>query len=222
MATKVKICCMGSLAEAHVALTLGADALGFVSDMPSGPGIMGDDKIAETIRDLPGDTNTFLLTSRTAPDEVAAHIHQCNPSTVQLVDAVPEETYATLRKQASHVCIVQVIHVQDGNAVDQAQTAEEHVDAILLDSGRTENGVRRLGGTGDTHDWSVSRAVVDAVDKPVCLAGGLNADNVCEAIETVRPYGVDLCTGVRTDKKLDESKSSAFMEAVSSVDGEMR
>jgi len=88
------------------------------------------------------------------------------------------------------------------------------IDALLLDSGRPGNTVKELGGTGRTHDWSTSRAIVEAVECPVYLAGGLCPENVAEAIRTVRPFGVDVCTGVRTDGKLDEAKLKDFIAAV--------
>lgn len=200
-----------------MALGYGADALGFVAEMPSGPGVIDDDAIANIISTLPKTTNSFLLTSCTQPDAVVEHVWRCKPSTVQLVDVVPKETYAALRRDCEHVQIVQVIHVEGQNAVDQAQQAAEHVDAILLDSGNTSGAVKEFGGTGRVHDWSVSCRIVEAVKSPVYLAGGLSADNVGLAIKVVQPFGVDLCSGVRTNGALDARKLKGFMAAARSA-----
>lgn len=156
----------------------------------------------------------FLLTSRTEPDAVVDHVRQCAVDTVQLVDAVPETTYTALRRGLPAVRIVQVIHVEGDDALDQARTVAQHVDAILLDSGRPSAAVPELGGTGRAHDWTISRAVVEAVRRPVFLAGGLNADNIAEAVSTVRPFGVDVCSGVRSEGALDPTKLTALFKAL--------
>ncbi len=114
--------------------------------------------------------------------------------------------------------IVQVIHVTGEVTLSEAKEIAPHVDAILLDSGNQSVPVKELGGTGRTHDWQISRQICDSVRVPVFLAGGLNPGNVKEAIHQVNPYGVDLCSGVRTNGKLDESKLHAFFKAVRSRD----
>ena len=80
------------------------------------------------------------------------------------------------------------------------------MDFILLDSGNQKLKIKELGGTGRTHDWTISKKIVETVDVPVFLAGGLNPDNIKEAAEFVKPFGIDLCSGVRTNGKLDEHK----------------
>jgi phosphoribosylanthranilate isomerase len=107
-----------------------------------------------------------------------------------------------------------VIHVEDESALDEANAAAPHVDALLLDSGRPKAAVRELGGTGRAHDWSVSARIVAQCGRPVFLAGGLNAGNVREAVARVRPFGVDLCSGVRRDGRLDAEKLGAFVAAL--------
>ena len=93
------------------------------------------------------------------------------------------------------------------------------VDAILLDSGNPSLSVKELGGTGRRHDWAISRQIREAVDVPVWLAGGLNPDNAREAIETVQPFALDLCSGIRTGEgyDLDQEKLDRFMAAVRST-----
>ena len=157
---------------------------------------------------------TFLLTSETEPDSIVDHVRRCGTSAVQLVDAVPPQTYAALRKAAPQLKIVQVIHVAGPESVDAAKACALLVDALLLDSGRPGAAVRELGGTGRVHDWSLSRRIVAAVARPVFLAGGLKPENVAEACRQVRPFGVDLCTGVRRDGRLDETHLAAFFGAL--------
>lgn len=212
--TRIKICCIASAEEAGLVVAAGADALGLVACMPSGPGPIPDHAIAEIAASAPPPVATFLLTSETEPDTVVDHVRRCGTNTVQLVDAVPLETYAALRARCPAVKIVQVLHVIDDGTLEEARAVAPQVHALLLDSGRPTAAVKELGGTGRTHDWSVSRRIVAEAGKPVFLAGGLRPDNVAQAIASVRPYGVDLCSGVRTDGVLDATKLTAFVTAV--------
>jgi phosphoribosylanthranilate isomerase len=109
---------------------------------------------------------------------------------------------------------MQVIHVTGPEVLAGATAVAPLVDAILLDTGSPSAAVKELGGTGRTHDWAVSRQIREAVDVPVFLAGGLRADNVAAAIRQVRPGGIDVCTGVRTEGRLDPDKLARFVEAV--------
>ena len=214
MRTRVKICCIQNRDEARLAIRSGADCIGLVAEMPSGPGPIADDVIADIAVDCPPGLSTFLLTSRTDPGAVVEHVIAARTNVVQLVDAVPTETYDAIRDACPAVRIVQVVHVEGGDAVGVAEQAAPHVDAILLDSGRPNAAVKELGGTGRTHDWEVSSRVVAGVPVPVYLAGGLSLSNVAEAIETVRPFGVDLCSGVRVAGALDADLLREFMSAV--------
>jgi phosphoribosylanthranilate isomerase len=197
-----------------MAIRHGADALGLVSAMPSGPGVISDDAIAEIATHIPPPIATFLLTSSQAPNEIIAQQKCCGANTLQLVDAQEPSTYARLRAALPGVALVQVIHVTGVASVDEAKALAPHVDALLLDSGNPDADVKELGGTGRTHDWSVSQRIRQRVDVPVFLAGGLHAENVGAALEQVQPFGVDLCSGVRTDGQMDEAKLRRFMHAV--------
>jgi phosphoribosylanthranilate isomerase len=212
--TKVKICCMGSVDEARTAIELGANAIGLVSRMPSGPGPIEEELIAEIVSAVGDSIDTFLLTCETNADAIIAQQRRTGVSTLQLVDAVEPGAHEEIRLALNAVRIVQVIHVTGEESVADAVDAANTADALLLDSGNASLAVKELGGTGRRHDWSVSRRIVAASRVPVYLAGGLNSSNVQEAIETVRPYGVDICSGVRTNGKLDRQKLDAFFEAV--------
>jgi len=210
----VKICCMGSVDEARMALELGASAIGLVSRMPSGPGPIEEELIAEIIAALPPDVDSFLLTCETTADAIIAQQRRTGAKTLQLVDTVEAGVHQMVRESLPGVRIVQVIHVVGERSIDEAVGIAPKVDALLLDSGNPALAVKELGGTGRRHDWSISRRIVEASPVPVYLAGGLNSSNVREAIDTVRPFGVDVCSGVRTEGRLDREKLTAFMNQV--------
>jgi phosphoribosylanthranilate isomerase len=217
MKTQVKICCISSIEEAKIALDFGADVLGLVAKMPSGPGTIEDDLIAQIVQNIPADTDTFLLTPKTNPYEIVEHQQLTGTNCIQLVDAVSIEDYSILRTHLPNIKLIQVIHVTDEKSVEEAIAYAEVADMILLDSGNPNLKIKELGGTGRTHNWELSRKIVESIRKPVFLAGGLKAENIREAIEFVQPYGVDLCSGVRTDGKLDLTKLKHFFEAIHSI-----
>ncbi len=219
--TRVKICCIASIEEARLAAAHGAAALGLVSAMPSGPGVIADGRIAEIAAAVHGEPlRTFLLTSRTGAEDIAEQHARADTTTLQLVDQVPHEELRLLRQRCPGVELVQVIHVTGPASVDEALAVAPFVDALLLDSGNPALAVKELGGTGRTHDWALSRRIRDAVfPLPLWLAGGLRVHNVGQAIAAVQPYGLDLCTGVRSDGRLDAGKLTAFMQAVAAADG---
>ncbi len=205
---------MGSTGEADMAIAAGADAIGLVSAMPSGPGPIDESLIGEIAAYVPRSVGTFLLTSLTSAHDIIVQHGRCLTTTIQLVDKIEDGAHEKLREALPGVRLVQVIHVTGPESIDEARAVEPLVDAILLDSGNPKLAVKVLGGTGRTHDWSVSAQLVDAVDVPVFLAGGLRAANVAAAIQQVRPYGVDVCSGVRTNGHLDSENLSAFVKAV--------
>ncbi len=213
MTPRIKICCISSVDEAVLAVSSGASALGFVSAMPSGPGVIDEAHIAEIIRVVPPAVATFLLTSRQEAEGILDQHQRCRPNTIQLVDYVAATELVKLRRALPGIALVQVIHVSGPESIDKARAAAPRVDALLLDSGNQRLAVKELGGTGRTHDWTISREIREQCGRPLFLAGGLKADNVREAIDEVRPYGLDLCSGVRTDGKLDAAKLKAFFAA---------
>lgn len=210
----LKVCCILSEAEAELAIAAGAAALGLVSKMPSGPGVIDEDTIASVVRAVGGRAETVLLTSETTSSAIAAQHARTGASAIQLVDEVAQAELAALRHALPRVRVVQVVHVEGPAAVGRAIAAAPLVDALLLDSGVPGAAVPTLGGTGNTHDWSVSAEVCRAVRVPVFLAGGLRPDNVVEAVAKVRPAGVDVCSGLRTNGALDPAKLGAFVRAL--------
>ncbi len=215
MKPRVKICCISSKEEAKLAVAYGASALGLVGSMPSGPGIISNQLIKEIATITPPGLSSFLLTSETSASGIIAHHKKVHTSTIQLVDELRSGTYQDIRNELPGVKLVQVIHVIDKKSIEQAVHISQYVDAVLLDSGNPNLAIKELGGTGRIHNWDLSRTIREEIDIPLFLAGGLNAANIGKAIECVQPYGVDLCSGVRSNGKLDETKLRAFFKALS-------
>lgn len=212
MNTRVKICCIASLEEAVDAINFGASAIGLVGKMPSGPGVIHDALILSIAKSIPPPIGTFLLTSETSTDKIIEHHNITQTNTIQIVDTLSKGSYLQLKQAIPVVKLVQVIHVIDKNSVDEALEVSNFVDAILLDSGNPNLKIKELGGTGRVHNWKISRKIRDNISIPVFLAGGLNPENVRRAIEEVEPFGVDVCSGVRTEGNLDKGKLESFMK----------
>lgn len=211
--TRVKVCCIASEEEAALAVRMGAAAIGLVSRMPSGPGPIPESRIRDIARTVPPGVATFLLTCETTAEPIVEQQRFCRTTTLQLVDEVEPGVHARLRDALPGISIVQVIHVRGEDALRQSISVAPHVDALLLDSGNPSLAKKELGGTGRVHDWALSRRIRDSVAVPVFLAGGLNPGNVAKAITQVAPFGVDACSGLRTNGNLDETKLAAFMRA---------
>ncbi|OKH41713.1 N-(5'-phosphoribosyl)anthranilate isomerase [Calothrix sp. HK-06] len=213
---KVKICCISSVEEAALAIQYGASAIGLVSEMPSGPGVISLELASKIAATIPPHIASFLLTSKQNALDIIEQQQYVGANTLQIVDRLTHGTYQDLREALLGINLVQVIHVNDEESISEALRVAPDVDAILLDSGNQNLPIKLLGGTGRAHDWSISRRIVELVNKRVFLAGGLNPENVSGAVEQVRPHGLDICSGVRTDNKLDERKLEAFFKQVNS------
>ncbi len=214
MITRFKICCIQSHDEARSAVEAGASALGLVAAMPSGPGVIDEPRIADIARHVPPGVATFLLTSETETGRIAAQWRRCGTTAIQCCDHLEAPTHQALSALLPGIKRVQVVHVVDEASVAYALAIAPHVDALLLDSGRLDREVKELGGTGRVHDWSLSRRIRASAQKPVWLAGGLTAGNARAAIDAVQPFGLDLCSGVRTQGALDSERLAAFAAAV--------
>jgi phosphoribosylanthranilate isomerase len=214
MKIKVKICCISSIEEAKLAIAHGAAAIGLVGRMPSGPGIITDELINSIAKTVLPPIDSFLLTSETTAEAIIAHHNKVNTTTIQMVDALSGREYHKIREAIPHVKLVQVIHVLDEKAVQEAIEISEWVDAILLDSGNPNLSTKVLGGTGKTHNWDLSKKIRENISIPTYLAGGINKDNIRMAIDHVQPYGIDLCSSVRTNGQLDERKLEELFKAL--------
>lgn len=193
----IKICCIQNDTEVEMAAAAGATHVGLVAAMPSGPGPIAADRIAEIVGAVPTGVTAVLLTAHTDADSIIEHARTTGVTAVQIVGEVPSDVRLSIKAAAGSIDILQVVHVGGPEALEQAQPAAVGSDFVLLDSGRPSALVPELGGTGRTHDSAVSAQIVSRLDVPVFLAGGLGPENVAEAIRTVRPAGVDLCSGIR-------------------------
>lgn len=214
MTTRIKICCISSIDEAKMAIEFGASALGLVAKMPSGPGVITDEEILQITKSIPPTIASFLLTSETSAEKIIEHHKRTFTNTIQIVDKLTEGTYQKIKEALPAIKIVQVIHVIDESTIEEAVRISYLVDALLLDSGNPNLKIKVLGGTGRVHNWTISRKIVAQSKVPVFLAGGLTHENVRQAIEQVQPFGIDLCSGVRTNKKLDQKKLEIFFSNV--------
>ncbi|MCH8272776.1 MAG: phosphoribosylanthranilate isomerase [Candidatus Marinimicrobia bacterium] len=217
MKPRIKICCIKSIAEAETAIRYGATAIGLVSEMPSGPGVISEELIREIALKTPPGIGTFLLTSKQDTASIIEQQRRCQVNTIQLCDILVEGSYDDFRKASPGINIVQVIHVVDDFSVEQAVSIAPLVDGLLLDSGIVNSSVKELGGTGRTHNWELSKTIVELTQTAVWLAGGLNSENVSSAIGAVSPFGVDVCSGVRSSGSLDESKLSQFVKKINGL-----
>ncbi|HAA33055.1 MAG TPA: N-(5'-phosphoribosyl)anthranilate isomerase [Cyanobacteria bacterium UBA8553] len=212
---RVKICCISSVEEANLAIHYGASALGLISEMPSGPGVVFEGLIAQVASMVPPMVSSVLLTSKVDTLGIIAQQRRLGVNMIQICDRLQSGTHDDLRQALPGIAIVQAIHVTGSESIDESISVAPHVHGLILDSGNQSLAIKELGGTGRTHDWKISRRIRELVDVPVFLAGGLTPDNVAAAIQQVEPFGVDVCSGVRTNGKLDELKLSQFFSQVS-------
>jgi phosphoribosylanthranilate isomerase len=210
---RIKICCISSAEELRIAVAAGADLLGFVAPPLGGLGVIPERRIAELVAAVPPGCVAVLLTGLTEPEAIAAQVETCRPDALQLVRATTAATRASLRARFPGLRVLQVVHVQGPAAVEEARQAQESSHGLVLDSAVLDGPDEQLGATGRTHDWAVSAEVVRAVSVPVYLAGGLSATNAARALQVVGPFGLDLCSSVRTDGRLDPVKARAFVAA---------
>jgi phosphoribosylanthranilate isomerase len=217
MKPRVKICCIASVEEAWMAIDVGASAVGLVSAMPSGPGPIPEELIAEIAATIPPGVSSFLLTCLQDAASIIAQQRRLGVNTIQICDRLTHGSYQDLREALPGISLVQVIHVTGPEAVDEAIEVAPHVDAILLDSGNQSLAIKELGGTGRTHDWNLSRKIREAIEVPLFLAGGLNPSNVAAAIREVQPFGIDVCSGLRTNGNLDREKLEAFFDRIHKI-----
>ncbi len=199
-----------------MAIEAGVSAVGLVSPMPSGPGPISNEQAAAIAAEVPPGIDAFLLTPLQDVEALVEQNRLVKARALQLVDALEPGAHAELRRAMPGVKLVQVIHVTGRESLQEAIEVAPDVDAILLDSGNPSLEVKELGGTGRRHDWAISRQIREQVDVPVWLAGGLRPENAREAIESVRPFALDVCSGLRTGEgyDLDQGKLNRFMAEV--------
>ena len=212
---RVKICGIKTIEDARVAIEAGADAVGFLvgQGLPSSAKFLAPEAAAEIIQTIPLYIATVMVTTLDDVDAIIKNAQLTGVDTVQFHGNVTPEQIEHVREKLPHLRAYKVIHVYDEDVVEEAKKFEHIVDALEVDTAQKETGY--VGGTGKTHDWNISRRVVESVSVPVILAGGLTPDNIAEAIAKVHPYAVDVSSGVTNpDGSKDSGKARLFIERI--------
>jgi len=213
----VKVACIRNPEEAMRAVSFGAAAIGMAAETPTGGRALTHAEIARIVAAVPETTGTFLMTTRRSAIELAELARNAGVNTIQLWDEPDPDAYAHLRSAVPGISIVQSIPVMGEGAIETAISVSPRVDALLLDSASRSVPVRWEEQHGRTHDWRISRRIADAVSIPVILSGGLTHLNVADAIRAVRPYGVEVCSGVRTKGQLNTTLLVQFLEVMGRI-----
>jgi phosphoribosylanthranilate isomerase len=214
--TRVKICGLTSREDLGAAVAAGADALGFITDVPvDTPREIDSGTAADLVAAAPPFVTTTLVLMPDSPQHAVDLARTIRPDVVQLHCEFDPAELQFVRAETSTKLVV----VVDAADPDRAHEVDDVADALLVDS-TTDEGA---GGTGRTHDWAATRELAAALDSPVVLAGGLTPDNVVEAVETADPYGVDVASGVESSGgSKDHDAVEAFVRAVRRTDQDAR
>lgn len=210
---RVQIAGVSSLEEALALEKAGADALGFTVRLPEGihDGLT-EAKARSIVAALPPFITAVAITYAGSAREAVDLCRYLGVGAVQLHGEFPAGELEMLRAAMPHLKIILPVLVTGAEAVQEARVLERRVDALILDTYDPATG--RRGATGKTHNWRISRQIVEAVRAPVILAGGLTPENVAEAIAVVRPWAVDVHTGVEdSDGRRNLRKMRAFIAA---------
>lgn len=220
---RVKICGMKTAGDIELAVSCGADAVGFITEVPvNTPRKLDSKTAAELVKQVPLFVDSVLVIMPADAREALELIEKTKPDVVQLHNALSAEETEIIRNNTSRKIIrTFTIPVESrkmpSDMMSQINTMFESdlIDGILLDSGKA--GVS--GGTGLVHDWSISKEVVENTEAPVILAGGLKPENVKNAVTQVRPFAVDTASGVETNGKKDPAKVCRFIEEARCING---
>lgn len=210
---RTKVCGLTREADVDAVVDAGADAVGFVVDVPvDSPREIGVERAAALVERVPPFATTVLVTMPRAPQRTIDLVARVGPDVVQCHGDLPPGDVAYLRSRVD----AHVLKAVDADDVESAKQYVDVADALLVDSADADGG----GGTGETHDWERTRAAVRDLDAPVVLAGGLNAENVADALDVVDPFGVDVASGVESSGGVkDHDRVRAFLDAVSRASG---
>ena len=223
---KVKICGTVSVGDARMAADAGADYSGVVVEVPFSERSVPIDSAEEITRQTP--IPTVILVFDRPTDWVKSAAAQIKPFAIQLLGHEPPTQVAELKRSVScEVWKSLFLPTENDLGADVkaiSSQIEAHIDAgadaLLFDTAEIADGKARFGGTGKKSDWNLSAQLIQACPGPAFLSGGIRPENVREAIETVRPYGVDLCSGVEASKGVrDRQKLDRLMENAQAVCG---
>ena len=212
---RVKICGIQTLDEAMAVIDAGADALGFHVELEHAKNPIGSATLNAIISRLPPFVSTVVVTTETDPKKLSRIARATGANTLQLHGDIEPDAVRAVKALMFYLKIYVAVHA-GSDAYEKAKSFGDSADAILLDSPKSETGAR--GGSGKTHDWTASREIVDSLSLPVILAGGLNPENIADAIRAVQPYAVDVNSGVSNpDGTKDLERVRLFIEAAKSA-----
>lgn len=202
---RVKICGNKRVEDALEAIRLGADAIGLlVGQEHVSRDFISPLAAASIAKQLPPFCAIALVTDITGVAEILQLVNFIGVNTLQLHGNSSPEDMKLIKKELPYLKIIKSLHIIDEASIGIGKKYIGVADAILLDSfNETKN---QIGGTGKTHNWNISRKIVDEYNTPIILAGGLSPDNVAEAIKFVRPYGVDVNTGTKGENGFKDYK----------------
>jgi len=205
---KVKICGITRKEDLRMVCDMGADAVGFIVNVPDSPRNLTLEKAVELVEQVPVFVKSVVVTVPKNVDDVVTIYEALKPDVIQISGELKYSPI--LREKMVDACLIRAVSVKSEESFDEAVKESKFFDAILLDS----HTPGKYGGTGLTHNWKISRRIRDAIyPKPVILAGGLNPENVKEAIQIVKPYAVDVSTGVESSLGIkDPAKVEAFIK----------
>jgi len=197
---KVKICGITNTNDARMAAKFGADALGFLIGIRhKSEDVILPEEAKKIISACPPFVTTVMVTHLLESESIISLFREIGTTAIQLHDEIKLDEIKAIRKALPTVRLIKAVHITDlKESLRRARIFERIVDAIVLDTINLKED--RIGGTGLTHDWQISKQIKESVSIPIILAGGLNPSNVQEAIRTVRPYAVDVNTGVKKDR----------------------
>lgn len=211
---RVKICGISSLRDLRVAVEAGADAVGFIVDIPQSPRNLPMEKAAELMKATPVFVDTVAVMVPRTLSHMEKLCKMLNPDVVQIHG--PDRFRKQIRERLPERRLICAVQAESDFLTDAVVEAARTFDAILIDSH-----VRgKFGGTGKTHDWELSRRVREAIHpEPLILAGGLTPENVEEAIRVVKPYAVDVSSGVESQpNSKDRDKVLEFIRRAKEVE----
>ncbi len=209
---KVKICANTSIEEAQMCLDAKADIIGIlVGQEHASSDFVDKQKAKEICNYINKRCDVSLVTHLTDAKRIIELTEYIGNNIIQLHSDIKEEEVEKIKKRLPNIKLVRLIHVASDGTICTDYKKMKYADYYLLDSFNLKT--NQVGGTGLTHDWKKSRELIELLDKPTFLAGGLNPNNVSLAINTARPYGVDVNSGCKNDfEKKDKEKVKQFVK----------
>jgi len=207
---KVKICGITRIEDLYASAMAGADLVGFIVDVPSSPRNLTIKEAEDLIKASPPSVVKVVVSVFRSVERLLEIYDRLKPDLMQ-VHAIPRG-HKQIREIAMRVPMIRAMNMSENPSPEEILLEASTFRAILADS----HAPGKHGGTGITHDWSISGRIRDLIyPKPLILAGGLRPENVCEAILTVKPFAVDVSSGVESKPGIkDEQKITSFIREV--------